>query len=165
MVTQVEIARRVGLDVSSVNKILNRRKGPVFKKETIKQVFKVAKDLGFDFGRLKHTHRRRHPRKSLGLPVELSIYFDDGKLFDRGTGILKEVSLSGARLSAIVLPRTVLPNLPHSIGRRLPDGPLKDLEVLGLPVRFHDSDGELGLAVEFHRTEVSKAKKLFALRA
>ena len=35
MVTQVEIAHRVGLDVSSVNKILNRRSGPVFRKETI----------------------------------------------------------------------------------------------------------------------------------
>ncbi len=36
MVTQVEIARRVGLDVSSVNKILNRRTGPVFRKATIR---------------------------------------------------------------------------------------------------------------------------------
>ncbi len=63
MMTQVEIARRVGLDVSSVNKILNRRKGPVFKKEPTKQVFKVAKELGYDFGRLKYFHRRRHPRK------------------------------------------------------------------------------------------------------
>jgi hypothetical protein len=165
MVTQVEIARRVGLDVSSVNKILNRRKGPTFKKETIKQVFKVAKDLGFDFGRLKYVHRRRHPRKSLGLPVELCIYLEDGKLFDRGMGILREVSLSGARLSAIVLPGSVLPNLPHTIGMRIPGGSLKDLEIQGLPVRFHDRDGELGLAVEFHRTEISKAKKLFALRA
>jgi hypothetical protein len=165
MVTQVEIARRVGLDVSSVNKILNRRKGPVFKKETIKQVFKVAKDLGFDFGRLKYVHRRRHPRKSLGLSVELSIYLDDGKLFDRGTGILKDVSLYGAKLSAIVLPGTVLPTLPHTIGMRIPDGSLKDLEIQGLPIRFHDSEGELALAVEFHRTEVSKAKSLFALRA
>ena len=32
--TQVEIARRAGLDVSSVNKILNRRRGPVFKQAT-----------------------------------------------------------------------------------------------------------------------------------
>ena len=38
--TQVEIARRVGLDVSSVNKILNRRPGPVFKKSTVDKVFK-----------------------------------------------------------------------------------------------------------------------------
>ena len=57
-VTQLEIARRVGLDVSSVNKILNRRPGPVFKKETIKQVFKVARELGYDFTRLKYHHKR-----------------------------------------------------------------------------------------------------------
>src|SRR5450755_346796 len=150
MMTQVEIARRVGLDVSSVNKILNRRKGPTFKKETIKQVFKVAKDLGYDFGRLKYAQRRRHPRKTLGLPVILSIYLADGKLFDQGTGILKDVSLSGAKLSAIVLPGKALPTLPHSLGVRIPDGPLKDLEVLGTPVRFELLDGSVGLSVEFH---------------
>src|SRR5690349_10096479 len=65
MITQVEIARRVGLDVSSVNKILNKRQGPVFRKETIRKVFKIARDMGYDFGRLKYAHRRRFPRKEL----------------------------------------------------------------------------------------------------
>lgn len=165
MVTQGQIARHVGLDVSSVNKILNRRKGPVFKKETIKQVFKVAKALGYDFGRLKYVHRRRHPRKTLGIPVELSVYLEGGRLLDRGTGILKEVSLSGARLSAVVLPGKALPILPHSIGVRILDGPLKDLEVLGTPVRFELLDESVGLAVEFHSTEAVKAKRLLAVRA
>ena len=41
MVTQSEIARQLGLDVSSVNKILNRRNGPVFRNETVKRVFDV----------------------------------------------------------------------------------------------------------------------------
>lgn len=48
MVTQVAIARKIGLDVSSVNKILNRAVGPVFRKETIKLVFKTAKDMGYN---------------------------------------------------------------------------------------------------------------------
>lgn len=51
MVTQVQIARVVGLDVSSVNKILNKVPGPVFAKETKQRVFKVAKRMGYDFGR------------------------------------------------------------------------------------------------------------------
>ncbi len=51
MATQVDIAKEIGLDVSSVNKILNRRAGPVFKKSTIKRVFAVAKRLGYDFGK------------------------------------------------------------------------------------------------------------------
>ena len=49
--SQVEIARRVGLDVSSVNKILNRTPGPVFRKATIDRVFKVANELGYQFQR------------------------------------------------------------------------------------------------------------------
>jgi DNA-binding LacI/PurR family transcriptional regulator len=48
-VTQKDISKRLGLDVSSVNKILNRRKGPVFRKETIKAVFEVAGQMGYDF--------------------------------------------------------------------------------------------------------------------
>jgi hypothetical protein len=163
-VTQVQIARRVGLDVSSVNKILNKRKGPVFKHTTVKQVIKVAKELGFDFGRLKYQHRRRSPRKSIAVPIELSIYLDDGKLFDRGTGLLEELSLSGARVNAVVLPGKALPVIPHSIGIRIPAGALKDLEVIGSPVRFSATEGAVGLAVEFHKTEETKAKRLLALR-
>lgn len=49
MVTQWEVARACGLDVSSVNKILNRRVGPKFRKETVRLVFKVAKQLGYRF--------------------------------------------------------------------------------------------------------------------
>src|SRR5215510_10411156 len=82
MITQVEIARRVGLDVSSVNKILNKRQGPVFRKETIRKVFKIARDLGYDFTRLKYAHRRRFPRKELSLGVELYVYHKDGSLYD-----------------------------------------------------------------------------------
>jgi len=51
MVTQTEIAKAVGLDVSSVNKILNRCRGPVFRKETIRSVFKTAREMGYDFDR------------------------------------------------------------------------------------------------------------------
>ena len=51
--TQVEIARRVGLDVSSVNKILNRRRGSAFKEATVKKVFRAATQLGYSLERLK----------------------------------------------------------------------------------------------------------------
>jgi transcriptional regulator with XRE-family HTH domain len=163
--TQGQIARRLCLDVSTVNKILNRRSGPVFKKETIKRVFKVAKDLGYDFGRLKYQHRRKYPRRSIAIPIELSIYLEGGKLYDRGTGLLQEVSLSGAKLSAVVLPGRAIPIVSHSIGIRIPDGPLKDVEILGHAVRLYPGEGAVGFAVEFLTTEESKAEQLLALRA
>src|SRR6185503_5353459 len=100
----LENERRVGLDVSSVNKILNRRPGPVFKKDTIKQVFKVARELGYDFSRLKYHHKRAQARRPMAIPLELSIYNSDGSLFDKGAAVIKDVSLSGALLTAVVLP-------------------------------------------------------------
>lgn len=45
--TQVEIARRARIDVSTVNKILNEIPGPVFRKSTIERVRRIAKKLGW----------------------------------------------------------------------------------------------------------------------
>ena len=159
-VTQLEIAKRVNLDVSSVNKILNRRPGPVFKKETIKQVFKVARELGYDFGRLKYHHKRGSTRKSVPIPLELSIYNADGTLFDKGAAIIKDVSLSGALLTAVVLPQQSIPLRPHTIGIRMLDGALKGVEILARPVRLAHSGQGMGmnLAIEFLRTESEEVK-------
>lgn len=49
--TQVEIAARVGLDVSSVNKILNGMRGAKFREETVARVLRTARRMGYDFGR------------------------------------------------------------------------------------------------------------------
>lgn len=161
MATQSEIAKRCGIDVSSVNKILNRRKGPIFRASTIKKVFQVARQLGYDIGRLKHNHERTHPRKPSDLPLELSIYLADGRLFDRGRAVLRDVSLSGALLSGILLTeKKGLPLQPHTIGIKLLDGPLKDLEIRSEPVRFlHRQDG-VHLAVAFQAVDASSLEQL-----
>src|SRR5262245_66380525 len=129
MITQVEIARRVGLDVSSVNKILNKRAGPVFRKETIRKVFKVAKDLGYDFGRLKYAHRRRFPRKELSLGVELYVYHKDGSLYDQGVATVRDLSLGGAKISDVALPTASLPVTPSSSGIRPMQTPADDITI------------------------------------
>ena len=66
MVTQAEIARLAGIDVSSVNKILNRVQGPIFSEETIRKVFQLADELGFSFEQLKHRNHRKVGRKKAG---------------------------------------------------------------------------------------------------
>jgi transcriptional regulator with XRE-family HTH domain len=55
-VTQVEIAEACSLDVSTVNKILNAKRGPVFHKSTIQRVFQIAKEMGY---RLPDTSKYR----------------------------------------------------------------------------------------------------------
>ena len=148
MVTQVEIARHVGLDVSSVNKILNRRPGPVFRKKTIGRVFKVARQLGFNFGRLKFRHRRRNERRNLALETGVSIYRNDGSLHSQGRGVIRDFSLRGARVTDIDLPGTGLPVEPFFVALR----PVKELgdgsEYRGKIVRL--SFGEtVGFGIEF----------------
>lgn len=50
--TQQELADELGLDVSSVNKILNRSTSGTFRKDTVKRVFTLARKKGYDFKRV-----------------------------------------------------------------------------------------------------------------
>ncbi len=76
-VTQKSIAEAVGIDVSSVNKILNHVPGPSFKEETIKLVFKTAREMGYNFKRVsKHSLLRENEAlrtKVQGLESELAV--------------------------------------------------------------------------------------------
>jgi transcriptional regulator with XRE-family HTH domain len=159
MITQVEIARRVGLDVSSVNKILNKRQGPVFRKETIRKVFKIARDMGYDFGRLKYAHRRRFPRKELSLGVELYVYHKDGSLYDQGVATVRDISLGGAKICDVALPTGSLPVTPFSVGIRPMQKPADDIELQGTIVRLN-ANGSTSFGVQFGKLDVAAEKKL-----
>jgi transcriptional regulator with XRE-family HTH domain len=156
MVTQVEIARKVGLDVSSVNKILNRRAGPVFRKETIRKVFKVAKDLGYDFGRIKFHHRRRHPRKEVAIGAEIRIVKPDGSVHDTGSATIRDLSLSGAKLADVQLPKGTLPAGPFTVTLRTTGR--EDIELAGRVVRFQSDVGAYG--IQFSRIEGAGLRRL-----
>lgn len=159
MITQVEIARRVGLDVSSVNKILNRRLGPVFRKDTIMKVFRVARQLGFDFGRLKFQHRRKHPRVEVALSTELTIYGKEGRLYDQGIATIRDISMGGARVTDVDLPLGILPVEPFTVGLRPMQQPAEDLDLQGRIVRLHAND-RAGFGIEFLALEASVERKL-----
>lgn len=147
MVTQVELARTLGLDVSTVNKILNRRPGLRFRKETIRQVFHMARSLGFDFNRIKHPHRRRYPRAESHATLDVMIYASGGKLLEQGAAIVRDVSPCGALLSDVRLPSASLPITPFTVGLRsrsqAPNG-----EVRGRVVRL-DTGSRVTLGIEF----------------
>ncbi len=140
MITQVEIARRAGIDVSSVNKILNRRQGPVFRKETVRKVFRIARQLGYDFSRLKFQHRRRHPRREVSIGTEFYIYHKDGTLYDQGMATIRDISLCGARVSDVTLPLGSIPAEPFAVGLKPMQKPVDGVEIPGRIVRIHPND-------------------------
>lgn len=159
MVTQLEIARRVSLDVSSVNKILNKRQGPVFRKETVKKVFKIARDLGYDFGRLKFTHRRRHGRSDVALGAEFFVFGRDGALYDQGVATIRDLSMTGARVTDIALPQGNIPTEPFTVAIKPMQKPLDDCEFVGKVVRMLSND-TLSYGVEFTKMDPQVLKKL-----
>jgi len=147
--TQRDVARRCGVHVSTVNKILRKAPGPAFNKETVRRVLKAAEELGYDLRRLMHAHRRRHPRRTGSLKVGVVIY-DSGVLSDRGEGTLVEISQSGARLDQVRLPKRTLPLNGFSIGIATPAGELKGrlsrvlshLRGHSLGIQFEDGPSE-----------------------
>ncbi len=159
MVTQVEIARRVGLDVSSVNKILNRRPGPVFHKETIKKVFRTAKDLGYDFGKLKHTHRRRHERRPVVIGAEVLLHTRDGGLFDQGVATIRDLSQGGARITDLATPLGTIPADAFQVTLRPMQQPLTEVELPGRIVRIFSESG-VSYGIEFSRLDPAVARRL-----
>jgi hypothetical protein len=147
--TQTDIARKCGLDVSSVNKILRKTGGPKFSETTVRKVFRAARELGYNFERLKFAHHRDHPRLEVNRSVQMSIYRPDGSVFSSGQATIREVSLSGAILKGVILSKQVIPIAPHTIGIVFELGPAERLEVRGFPVRFFQDGESLGLSVKF----------------
>ena len=159
MVTQVAIAKRLGLDVSSVNKILNRRQGPVFRKETIKRVFRTAQDLGYDFNKLKYVHRRRFPRREVSIAAELAVYGQDGTLFDQGVATIRDISQCGAKVADVALPQGSLPVEPFTITLKPMVEPLETVEIPGRIVRLY-ADGQASFGIDFQKLDGPAARKL-----
>ena len=81
MATQGDIARHLGLDVSSVNKILHHKPGAKFRKATVDQVFRAARKLGFRVEALKHAHRRADPRLKVRIFCGITLYREGGEVF------------------------------------------------------------------------------------
>ena len=149
MTTQRDIADCLGLDISSVSKILRRVRSASFNKDTIRRVFETAESLGYDRNRIKFGHRRRTPRRAVHLEVLLTIRDGSGFGVTTGTGILKDLSLDGGILRGMMLIRQALPLEPHQIRIRPADPSLGDVELEGRGVRFVHEGEELGVAVEF----------------
>ncbi len=159
MVTQGEIARRLGLDVSSVNKILNKRPGPVFRKDTIKKVFKTARELGYDFGRLKYTHRRRFERREVAIGAEVTIHSKDGAVYDQGVATIRDISQGGARLADLATPLGSFPIEPFTVTLRPMQKPLDEMVLSGHIVRLN-MNGSSSFGVEFSKLDAAAARKL-----
>lgn len=157
-VTQSRIARRLGLNVSTVNLILHRRQGLSFDPRTVEKVFRTATEMGYEIDTLPYRHHRRHPRRVVMAAVDVNVYRRDGTLHDRGSAVVKDLSLSGALLIAFTTPRRSIPLGPVTIGLQPLRGRADRPEVLGRLVRFCHAKDSLGFAIHFLDGQGSRAR-------
>jgi transcriptional regulator with XRE-family HTH domain len=161
MVTQAEIARLAGIDVSSVSKILNRVQGPIFREETIRKVFQLAHELGFTFEQLKH-RTRKDERKKAGFPSELALYAPDGSLIDRGHCTVADIAIGGASITEIELVKGRLPLRPLTVTLDFMSNG-SPIEVRGQVVRMNETNGSLSLGIAFQDPGPAVVEKIAAV--
>jgi hypothetical protein len=91
---------------------------------------------------------RRHARRGVHVPIEISLLRSDGTLYDRGTGVIRDLSYSGARLGDVVLSRGRLLAMQFDVRLRpaleSPGGP----DIAGRILRTF-SPGRPGFGIEF----------------
>jgi transcriptional regulator with XRE-family HTH domain len=110
LVRQADIAEKLNLDVSTVNKILRNPRLAKFNKETVHLVLKTAKEMGYEINRIvKYTHHRKAPRVQVHIPAEIRIIKRDGTFYDKGVAVIKEISVVGAKIADIDIPKKSFP--------------------------------------------------------
>ena len=118
-VSQQDIADYLGLDRTTVTKILNRDPKYSASEETKKKVFAAAETLGYEFAKIRRPFKREHPRAAVNVPALATIVLDDGEEFDSGDCTVANISPGGALLTELRFPKGVLPLTGFVIRLRL----------------------------------------------
>ena len=136
-----DIARRLGLARSTITKILNQLPTNRASPETIRKVFDTAKEMGYDFHRLRNIHRRRSERRSVRMGVRLEFVRDGEPSALRGTAVLSDISKNGAQLTNVGLDGgSGLPVTPFLVKLVVTEPPLAGLSVVCEVIRLTSRD-------------------------
>ncbi|MHC5054157.1 MAG: PilZ domain-containing protein [Planctomycetota bacterium] len=149
-VNQQAIADFLGLDRTTVTKILNRDPKYSASEATKERVFRAAEILGYDFTTIRRPFKREYGRTELNSPAEMTITLEDGTVFDSGTAVVRNLSVGGALLKDINLPKQVLPLQNFTMLIKIKDIPklaglVGECEVVRLAGSSDTGEPELGV--------------------
>ncbi len=122
-VNQKAIANLLGLDRTTVTKILNRDPKYSASEATKERVFRAAEMLGYDFDTIRRPFKREFGRASIETPVKVTVTLEDGTIFQEGVAVVRDLSAGGALLADVRLGRQVLPLTNFTILVRFKDVP------------------------------------------
>jgi len=110
--TQEDIARKLGIDRTTVSKVLNNAPGTYVGERTRVRIFDIARKLGYNFSRLRHTHRRNADRRIVQIPAQVQIVLWDGTVYASGEAALVNLSADGAMVADIQIKPPSIPIKP-----------------------------------------------------
>ncbi len=122
-VNQKAIANLLGLDRTTVTKILNRDPKYSASEATKERVFRAAEMLGYDFDTIRRPFKREFGRARIETPVKVTVTLEDGTIFQEGVAVVRDLSAGGALLADVRLGRQVLPLTNFTILVRFKDVP------------------------------------------
>jgi hypothetical protein len=149
-VNQKAIADLLGLDRTTVTKILNRDPRYSASEATKERVFRAAEVLGYDFTTVRRPFKREYGRARVDCPCDVRVTLEDGSVFDSGSALVRNLSVGGALLSEIRLSRMMVPLSNFTLLIRFHDVPeLADIvgecEVVRLAGSAESGEPELGV--------------------
>ena len=147
MVKKIEIAKKLGLHVATVSRILNEVPNYRASKETVRKVFETARDMGYDFERQKRFYKRKHRRVDTDSLVKLHARVSDGSIIDHDARMIN-IGEGGALLVDFHPEIVTLPMREEDLRLEIVNGDLKGVNAACEVVRIGRHGESFGICVE-----------------
>jgi transcriptional regulator with XRE-family HTH domain len=162
-VSQKDIAENLGIDRSTVTKVLNRDPRYSASEKTRELIFQTAERLGYDFTAIRRPFKREYGRVDVATRAHIEILNEDGSLFDEGDSTITNLSIGGALMTDIRTGMMMIPLKPFSLRIGLVDIPeLADLRGECELVRIADQaeSGKFQLGVRFVNAKLNYRRRI-----
>ncbi|MFH0939042.1 MAG: hypothetical protein V1899_07160 [Planctomycetota bacterium] len=112
-----------------------------------KRIFKAAEDSAEFFDHLR-AHYRETRRTDMDVICDVRFVLADGTIFDRGSGVLRNISPSGALIDSLKLEKGTMPVQAFKVMIALKSGEYADIGIEATPVRLAPEVAGLGVKFE-----------------
>jgi len=150
-VKQIDVARQLGIDRTSVNKILNNYPAK-FDEATRQKVFQTASRLGYLHPAVTQPKRRAVPRKKFKANASIKVRLQNGSLCSECRCEVVNISSTGMLLRLLAGKQKLfsIPLDPFYLEISLTNSKLTKIPKLkALPIRCTHEDNHLGFGVHF----------------
>ena len=154
-ITQESIAKKLGIDRTTVSKVLNQSTTHYVGTRTRQKILTLAKRLGYDFTRLRKRTKETAGQARVQIEAEAEIFTWEGQRHAGGQVTIVGLSDGAAELKNFRLDPPTIPLKPCTMKLRfpLPDGLRKGGEGTFVELKGHivrmETGGLVDLAIEF----------------